>query len=807
MTSIREEKISFDEFKKEVLDDYYLANLSRQISITGRKEVLTGKAKFGIFGDGKEIAQIALAKTFRDGDWRSGYYRDQTFMFATGMTKPDEFFAMLYGDTDLSHNPSNSGRNFNNHFATRTLNDDRSWKTLVQLKNSSSDISPTAGQMPRLLGLAYASKLFRNSVEFKRFTNLSNNGNEVAFGTIGDSSTSEGHFWEIINAAGIMQVPLALIVWDDGFGISVPVEQQTVKGSISEVLKGFEKQNDSNGILIYKVNGWDYPRLCKTFTEGIERCRKDHIPVIFHVSEMTQPLGHSTSGSHERYKNPERLNWEIEFDPIKKMREWIKKNNIANQNELDEIQEMAEKEAIIIRNRSFNAYTRPIIKEKNELLAIINGQHCICAKDKVDKIGLITQNLSKIEFPLRKDVISSARKMLRSICKSCPSRSELQVALMSWLDLQYVENTDRYSSYLYSENKYSALNIEEIKPLYKEESPMVNGREIIRDNFDKLFEKYPLLISFGEDIGKIGGVNQTYEGLQMKYGESRIADTGIRETSIIGMGIGLALRGFRPIAEIQYFDYLLYALQTLSDDLATLHWRTKGGQSAPLIISTRGHRLEGVWHSGSPLSMVINSIRGIYVCVPRNMTQAAGFYNTLLEGQDPALVIEPLNGYRLKEQRPENIGEFKVPLGIPETILSGTDLTLITYGSCVQIAYDAILQLAEFDINVELIDVQTLLPFDLNQVILKSVMKTHRIVFFDEDVPGGATAFMMQKVLEEQGALKFLNIRPVTITAMEHRPAYSTDGDYFSNPNAEDVFETVYKLFHEVDPIRYPKIF
>lgn len=803
----QKESISFEEFQREVLNDFYLANLSRQFSIIARKEVLTGKAKFGIFGDGKEIAQIAYAKCFREGDWRSGYYRDQTMMFATGMSNPDEFFALLYGDTSLERNPSNGGRIMNNHFSTRSLNDDGSWKRISKMKNSSSDISPTAGQMPRLLGLAYASKIYRNLEGIDPERKFSVNGNEVAFGTIGDSSTSEGHFWEIINAAGVLQVPLALAVWDDGFGISVPKDKQTIKSSISEVLSGFEKKTGTNGILIYKGKGWDYPGLCKMFAEGIAKCRAEHIPVIFHVEELTQPLGHSTSGSHERYKTAERLEWEREYDGIKKMKEWIVLKNLATTEELDNIAQNAERDAQNTRNRAFKAYSSSINKERKELLSIIDNRKCVCQRDKVDKIALITQNLEKIEYPIRKDVTSAARKMLRAVCSDCKSRKELQKGLSSWVEQQFINNAERYSGQLYNETIYSTLNVAEVKPIYSESSAIVNGREIIRENFDKLFDKYPNLIAFGEDVGLIGGVNQTYEGLQAKYGELRISDTGIRETAIIGQGIGMAMRGLRPIAEIQYFDYLLFALQTLSDDLATLHWRTRGGQAAPLIISTRGHRLEGVWHSGSPLSMVINSIRGIYVCVPRNMTQAAGFYNTILAGNDPALVIEPLNGYRLKETMPDNMGDFRVSLGIPEILEIGSDVTLITYGSCVRIAQDAIEQLNEFGIQVELIDVQTLLPFDINHVIASSVKKTGRIICFDEDVPGGATAFMLQKVIEEQGVWKYLISEPMTISAMEHRPAYTSDGDYFSNPNAEDVFEAVYKMMHKTDPNRWPKIF
>ena len=794
--------------KEEILNDYYLATLSRQISLMGRKEVLTGKAKFGIFGDGKELAQIALAKFYKDGDWRSGYYRDQTFMMAVGAFSAEEFFAQLYGQTDVKLNPGNAGRTFNNHFATRSLNNDGSWKDLTKQRNSTPDISPTAGQMPRLLGLAWASKLFRDNKELSKYSKFSNSGNEVAFGTIGDASTSEGHFWETINAAAVMQVPMALAIWDDGYGISVPREYQTTKGSISELLKGFEKgDKDSTGIILYKVKGWDYAGMIAAFSEGVERARKEHVPVVFHVTEITQPQGHSTSGSHERYKSAERLEWEKEFDCNKRFHDWIVQEKIATEQELTETEQKAIDDAKIARDKAWDAFTLPVKKERDELIKIIDNRSCMCKREHVDKVGIITNQLKAIQNPIRKDNMSAAKKILRHVCTDCTMREKLQSDLSAWLDRNQKDGYDRYSSDLYCETDRAAWKVKEVKPVFSENSPMVNGREILRDNWDKVFEKNPLVVAFGEDVGGIGGVNQSYEGIQAKYGKNRITDTGIREATILGQGLGLALRGMRPITEIQYFDYLLYALQTMSDDVATTRWRTKGGQMAPMIISTRGHRLEGVWHSGSPLSMVINSIRGIYVCVPRNMTQAAGFYNTLLESDDPALVIEPLNGYRLKERRPDNIGEYKVPLGIPEILKSGTDVTLVTYGSCIRIAQDAVDQLAEFGISAELIDVQTLLPFDLPNIVLESIKKTNRVVFFDEDVPGGATAFMMQKVLEERNGYQYLDSAPKTITAKEHRPAFSTDGDYFSNPNAEDVFDGIYQLMHEVNPKRYPKLY
>ncbi len=806
-TAERHKEITYNEFRKVILEDYQLANLSRQCSIIGRKEVLTGKAKFGIFGDGKEIAQIALAKNFKEGDWRSGYYRDQTFMMAAGLLTAEEFFAQLYGDTDTTLNPGNRGRSMNNHYSTPNLNVDGSWANLVTRKNSAADLSPTAAQMPRLVGLAYASKLFRQNKELDEYTHLSKNGNEVAFGMIGEGSTSEGHFFETMNAAGVLQIPLAIAVWDDGYGISVTKEYQTTKESISELLKGFEADRNHSGILIYKAKGWNYPGLCKIFEEGIRRCRNEHIPVLFHIDEMNQPLGHSTSGSHERYKSTERLEWEKEYDPIKKMREWIVDSEIAGETELDEIERSAEEQAEKARDQAWRNYTGAIQKERDELLEILENKSCICKTDKFDKVSILTQNLKKVLYPIRKDNFSAAKRILRHVCLDCEIRDQLQSEIHDWLDKNYENARDKYSSHLYNETKRSVLNVQGIRPEYHNDSPMIPGRDILRDNFDYLFGKHPLLVTFGEDTGKIGDVNQSLEGLQKKYGELRITDTGIREATIIGQGIGMAMRGLRPIAEIQYFNHLLYGLQTLSDDLATLQYRTGGMQAAPLIIRTRGHRLEGIWQSGSPLSMVINSIRGIYVCVPRDLTCASGFYNILLDGDDPALVIEPLNAYRLKEKKPENMGEFKIPLGIPEIIQEGKDLTLVTYGSCVRIAQQAIAQLKEFDIHVELIDVQTLIPFDLPEIILESVKKTSRVVFFDEDVPGGTTAYMMQKVLEEQGAYSYLDSEPKTISQRNHRPAYGIDGDYFSNPNAEDVFENIYDIMQVANPEKYPKLY
>jgi 2-oxoisovalerate dehydrogenase E1 component len=791
--------------KMVVLNDYQIACESRQASLLGRREVLTGKAKFGIFGDGKEVAQIAMAKVFREGDWRSGYYRDQTFMLASGMFTLEEFFAQLYGDTDLKANPGTGGRLMNNHFATCSLDPEGKWKDLTKQKNSSADISPTAGQMPRLLGLALASKLFRDNPGLKSCSGFSHNGDEVAFGTIGDASTSEGHFFETLNAAGVLQVPMAVSVWDDGWGISVPKKYQTTKENISELLKGFEQKKNEPGFLIFHENGWDYPALCRMYEEGISLCRRNHVPVLFHVTGLTQPQGHSTSGSQERYKTKEQLDWEKEFDCIIQFRKWILDNEIASTVELDEIEARAVKKIKDARDRAWKNFQDPIIKERELLIRTVTTTHCPCKKQQ--RIDKIIEDLQKITEPIRKDIISSGKKILRDVCTTCSLKKPMKADLSAWLEDQLKLNAERYSSHLYSNSEKSALNVAGILPEIREDSRVVTGREVLQANFDRIFATNPYALIFGEDVGKIGGVNQSLEGLQAKYGNLRITDTGIREATIIGQGIGLAMRGLRPIAEIQYFDYLLYGLQVLSDDLATLQYRTKGGQKAPLIISTRGHRLEGIWHSGSPLSMVINSIRGIYVLVPRNMTQAAGFYNTMLASDDPALIIEPLNGYRLKEKMPVNIGEYRIPVGIPEKLTKGTDVTIVTYGACVRIALEAVQQLQDFGISVELIDIQSLLPFDRNQTILESLKKTNKIVFFDEDVPGGATAYMIQKVLEEQGGFRYLDAEPRTLTANEHRPAYSTDGDYFSNPNAEDVFDLVYEMMHNYSPARFPTLY
>jgi pyruvate/2-oxoglutarate/acetoin dehydrogenase E1 component/TPP-dependent pyruvate/acetoin dehydrogenase alpha subunit len=789
--------------KEEILNDYRIANESRQVSLLGRREVLTGKAKFGIFGGGKEIPQLAMAKVFEEGDWRSGYYRDQTFMFAAGMMTLEEFFAQLYGDTDLEANPANGGRLMNNHFASRSLGANGDWKDLTKQKNSAPDSSPTASQMPRLLGLALASKLFKNEKSFQQQTKFSRKGREVAFGTIGDASTSEGHFFEVINAASVLQVPMAISVWDDQWGISVPAKLQTTKGNISELLAGFQKEKNTNGLVIFKASCFDYPKLVETYSKGIALCRKEQVPVLFHITGCTQPQGHSTSGSHERYKTSQQLKEEQDRDGILQMRQWILENNIGTAEALDAIENQARIRAREARKKAWKNYSQPLKQKRDELLKLMDND-CSCPKKHT--LESIRNELKRVGEPLRKDIYSAARQTIRHLCDCKVENKQLKTTIREWLVKELADSRKRYSSHLYSESEWSAEKIKPVAPVFDKEE-YVPGREILRDNFDYIFGHNPMVVAFGEDVGKIGGVNQTYEGLQKKYGENKIFDTGIRETSIIGEGLGMALRGLRPIAEIQYFDYILYGLQVMSDDIATMHYRTRGGQKAPIIISTRGHRLEGIWHAGSPLSMVINSIRGIHVAVPRNMTQAAGFYNTYLASDQPVLIIEPLNGYRLREKKPSNIGEYRIAAGVPEILRTGNDVTLVTYGSDVRIAQDAAKQLEEFGIDVELIDVQTLIPFDIHGVILNSLKKTNKIIFFDEDVPGGATSYMMQNVLEVQQGFYFLDMKPRTITARAHRAAYGTDGDYFSNPNAEDVFETTYDMMHQYDPQLFPDIF
>ena len=794
-------EILFEDFRKEVLHDYRLVIESRNASLVGRKEVLTGKAKFGIFGDGKEVAQIAMAKAFRKGDFRSGYYRDQTFMFAIGESSITEFFAQLYANPDVNAEPSSAGRSMNGHFSTRSLNADGSWKDLTQIKNSSSDISPTAGQMPRLVGLAYASKLYRNNPDLTPFTSFSDKGNEVAFGTIGDASTSEGLFWEAFNAAGVLQIPMAISVWDDGYGISVPAKYQTTKQNISEILKGFEQNEKGKGYKIYRCNGWDYAALCEMYENGISICREQHVPVLFHVREITQPQGHSTSGSHERYKTQERLEWENEFDCIKKMREWMISAAIATAEECDEIESEAKRYVNDCRKDAWNAFMNPI---KEEIKTVASLFSAIASHSyQSSAIEKIKSELVNTLEPARREIVSSIKKVLRIVRDE---NSSYKDELVKWLDDYQKLNYERYNTFLHSETKDAAINISEVPVKYNEES-YVDGREVLQANFDALFAANPLLVAFGEDVGKIGDVNQGFAGLQAKYGDLRITDTGIREATIAGQGIGLAMRGLRPIAEIQYLDYIFYAIQILSDDLATLQYRTKGGQKAPVIIRTRGHRLEGIWHSGSPMGMILNSVRGIHLLVPRNMTQAAGFYNTMLASDEPAIIVECLNGYRLKEKLPSNLGEFRVPLGIPEVIAEGTDVTLVTYGSCVRIAEEAAKQLGELGISVELIDVQTLLPFDRNHSIVESLKKTNKLLVLDEDVPGGASAYILQQILEVQKGFDHLDSSPRTLTAKAHRPAYGSDGDYFSKPGVEDVTETVYNMMREYNPGKYSSLY
>lgn len=802
--------INFKTFKAQVIEDFRLVSISRETSLLGRREVLTGKAKFGIFGDGKELAQIALAKQFRNGDFRSGYYRDQTLMMAIGQLNTQQYFAGLYAHTDVEQEPQSAGRQMGGHFATRNLDSDGNWKNLMEQKNSSADISPTAGQMPRLLGLALASKIYREHPELKKldaFKKFTNNGNEVAFGTIGDASTSEGPFWETINAAGVLQVPMVMSVWDDGYGISVSREHQTTKDSISEALAGMQRTSEKPGYEIFVTKGWDYAHLCETYEKAVKLAREKHIPVLVHVKEVNQPQGHSTSGSHERYKDEERLKWEIEFDCLNKFKEWILNFNadgrsIATAEELEQIQKEAKKSVRDDKNKAWKAFTESLKSDLSQALSLIketteNSNNSVF-------INKIAEDLEKTMDPIRKDIFEASRKTLRLLRgENTPAKNKLS----AWVKKQINTNFERYSSALHSESEQSAMRIQPIAPTYDGSGQMEDGRIILRDNYEKLLENNPELLVFGEDAGKIGGVNQTLEGMQDRFGELRVSDTGIRECTIIGQGIGMAMRGLRPIAEIQYLDYLLYAVQVMSDDLSTLQYRTKGGQKAPLIISTRGHRLEGIWHSGSPMGMIINALRGMHICVPRNMTKAAGFYNTLSAADEPALVIEPLNGYRTKELMPNNIGEFKEPLGVPEVVKEGTDLTIVSYGSTFNLCEIAEKQLAEIGISAELIDVQTLLPFDINHLILDSLKKTNRLLIVDEDVSSGATAFMLDRILVEQQGYYQLDSVPVTLSAKDHRPAYGSDGDYFSKPSIDDIVEKAYSIMHEVNPIDYPSIY
>ena len=798
-------KITFEEFKHQILSDYKIAYLSREVSLLGRREVLTGKAKFGIFGDGKELPQIAMARVFKNGDFRSGYYRDQTFMFAIKELTVENFFAQLYALTDLEHEPASGGRQMTSHFATRSLNEDGSWKNLTQQKNSSSDISPTAGQMPRLLGLAQASKIYRQVPQADPNAKFSIQGNEIAFGTIGDASTSEGHFWETVNAGGVLQVPMIISIWDDGYGISVPAQFQRTKSNLSELLSGFQRSENERGYEIISVKAWDYPGLIDAYTRAEKYAREYHIPCIVHVSECTQPQGHSTSGSHERYKSEERLAWEKEFDGISKFREWIinysdnDTEQIITNEALTELENQIKKEVRDAQKKTWDNYLNPILTLKQQVIELSEA----IAKESVNG-AFVTIEINQLKAkssPFKRDVFASARKILRIVREE---QLENKVNLINWLKEQIKIQEDIYSSHLVSG---TALQVPQIAIDYSGDEVYEDGRVIVRDNFDKIFEKYPNTVIFGEDSGNIGDVNQGLEGLQAKYGIERIMDTGIREATILGQGIGMAMRGLRPIAEIQYLDYVLYCLQGMSDDLATVLYRTKGGQKAPVIIRTRGHRLEGVWHSGSPMGGILNLVRGINVLTPRNLTKAAGFYNTLLQCDEPAIVVESLNGYRLKEQRPANIGEFTTPIGAVEITKEGKDVTLLTYGSTWRIVMDAAKELEQLGISAEVIDAQSLLPFDVKQDVAKSLAKTNRLVIIDEDVPGGATAYLLQEIIEKQGAYFSLDSQPITITAKAHRPPYATDGDYFSKPSVDDIVERVYALMHEVNPTKYPSIY
>jgi 2-oxoisovalerate dehydrogenase E1 component len=788
---------------REVVADYKAIYESRQVSLIGRREVLSGRGKFGIFGDGKEIPQIAMAKAFEPGDFRAGYYRDQTLMFALGVVSIQEFFAQLYAHADVMAEPSSGGRSMNAHFASRMLNEDGSWKNLTEQYNVSADVSPTASQMPRLVGLAYASKLYRQLDELKSFRNFSRNGNEVVFGTIGNASCAEGMFWEAINAIGILQCPMVLSIWDDGYGISVPNKHQLIKEDISRLLQGFRRDEGvHNGYDIYRVRAWDYPALIETYRTAADTARKDHIPAIIHVIDVTQPLGHSTSGSHERYKSPERMIWEKEFDGLTLMREWIIDHGYASEIELDKLERDSKQFVEETRLRAWEAYLAPIRSDVRNVAGILESS---CLKtSKSQDLMAVRQRLLQVPNPLRRNIMVAIRDaliILRDESSEC--RSEL----IRWKRKLDSAGVEEYGSHLYSHSDKTAMSIAEVKPRYSAGSKLLSGFELVNVGFDNILSNNPHVVAFGEDVGQLGDVNQGFAGLQTKFGELRVSDTGIREATIAGQAIGLAMRGLRPIAEIQYLDYVLYALQIISDDLATLHWRTKGGQKAPVIIRTRGHRLEGIWHSGSPMAGVLNLVRGVHVLVPRNLTKAVGFYNALIQGDEPAIVVEVLNGYRLKERVPDNIDEITTPLGIPEILRQGEDATIVTYGACCRIALEAAELLSKVDIEAEVIDVQSLLPFDVNSMIVESLKKTGRILFLDEDVPGGTTAYMMQAVLEEQGGYWWLDSKPRTLSAKAHRPAYGSDGDYWSKPNSEQIFDAVYDLMNEADPTKYPDFY
>jgi len=793
----RPRSLSFDDFKDIVLEDYRVAFLSRSVSLLGRKEVLTGKAKFGVFGDGKELAQIAMAKVFELGDWRSGYYRDQTFMLASGLISVYEFFSQMYAHPSLEADPSSAGRQMNSHFATRLVTPEGRWLDQTVMKNSAADISTTGGQMPRMLGLGMASKLYRHNRELEGMTQFSNKGNEVVFGTVGNASTSEGVFFEAVNAAGVRQIPIVLSVWDDGYGISVPNEIQTTKADISEVLRGFQRDEKGEGFEIFKVKGWDYPGLCETYERAAAISREEHIPVLIHVTEMTQPQGHSSSGSHERYKSPERLAWESENDCIAKMRTWMLESGIADETQIAQIEKEAKDEVRAEQRRAWADYNNFLRGEHREALEHIS-------KFEEPKVQALAKEMKSLAEPSLHEVYSGVRRVIRILRGK---QSEAKAGLLAWYRQKTEANRDRYNSYLFTDTVEGPSRVPVVDPVYDESAPRVDGREVLNACFDANFARDPRLVAFGEDVGKIGDVNQGFAGLQEKYGELRIFDTGIRESAIIGQGLGMAMRGLRPIAEIQYLDYLVYGLTVLTDDLASLSYRTKGGQKAPMIIRTRGHRLEGIWHSGSPISMILGSMRGVHLCVPRNMTQAAGLYNTLLRSDEPALVIECLNGYRLKERMPSNVGEFTVPLGKAEIVREGTDVTVVSYGSTLRIVSEAALTLAKHGISIEIIDPQTLQPFDLDALCVESLRKTNRLLVVDEDVPGGASAFILQQILEVQNGYYYLDSQPRTLSAKAHRPPYGSDGDYFSKPAADDVIEAVYAIMSDANPDRFPPLF
>lgn len=795
------DSISFEDFKQQVIEDYKIAVTSRECSILGRREVLTGKAKFGIFGDGKEVPQLAWAKAFKNGDFRSGYYRDQTFMMAIGALTIQQFFAGLYASTNIDQEPMSGGRQMGGHYATHSLEPDGTWKNLTKQKNSSSDISPTAGQMPRLLGLAQASKIYREVKEINA-EKFSVNGNEIGWGTIGNASTSEGHFWETINAAGVLQVPMVMSVWDDEYGISVHARHQTTKENISEILKGFQRdEGKNNGYEIFTIEGWDYPSLIETYEKAEKLAREEHIPVLIHVIQLTQPQGHSTSGSHERYKSPERLQWEKEYDCNLRMRNWMLSNDLATEQELKDLENDIKKQVREAKKEAWEAHNRPIRKSQQELVPLL--EEVAEASAKRASILQLKNDLEGLKEPLKKDVLATARKTLRYLVGET---SQAKNDLIQWIDKYTRQTHQEYSSQLHNESDSNAIQVEEVRPQYSSDAEEVDGRVVLRDNFDRIFATHPEVLIFGEDSGEIGDVNQGLEGLQKKYGELRIADTGIREATILGQGIGLAMRGLRPIAEIQYLDYILYALQTMSDDLASLRYRSAGRQKAPLIVRTRGHRLEGIWHSGSQMGGLVHLLRGIHILVPRNMTKAAGFYNTLLKSDEPALVVESLNGYRMKELMPSNLGEFTTPIGVVETVREGTDITLVSYGSTLRMVVEVATELQQVGIDAEVIDVQSLLPFDLNHDIVRSLAKTNRLLVIDEDVPGGASAYILQQILEVQDGWKYLDSQPQTLTAKNHRPAYGTDGDYFSKPSLEDMYEKVYEIMHEANPKKYPSL-